>query len=369
MPRKGVEVTAMAVQAQQLLTRKRDEGWLQRQRAQLDGVPDPAGRPRHLIFTAFTRFGLGGKGKVYIPEYFPGFTQRLAEAGVDCSFVFDEAGLSAALDDRDTAILHIFNEEKVYPSNHHIRAAEARASVVFCAHRAALIACIKPRANRFLTARGIAMPALIDAQDTDAPVFSNAAIGSGRRTAVVASGTGLDPSRYNARYIDTRRTFEGTTWHTMFRIQAVGRQVQHAYPRARDVRERSASVHSKDTPANGPLIEFLFQTLIEPRREEIARHTRALGEILGPGFYAHDMVVCNSTGAMFMVETGFKFNDTPYATYLEPDAARMPSNRIFYTGEYAVRAADLFLGEWDHARQHGQPDPTGTDLWTDPAFQ
>lgn len=362
----------MIVQAQEMRTRKRDDVWLQRQRTQLDGVPSPAGRPRHLIFTAFTRFGLGGKGKVYIPEYFPGFTQQLAEMGVDCSFVFDEQALAEVIDDRDTAILHIFNEEKLYPTNGLIRAAEKSAGVVFCTHRAALIACIKPRTNRFLTARGISMPAIIDPEDGSdlgAPVFSNAAIGSGRRTRVLANGADLDLGRYNTRYIDTRLTFEDKTYHTMFRIQAVGRQVQHAYPRARDVSERSASVHSKDTPANGPLIEFLFRTLIEPRREEIARHTFALGEILGPGFYAHDMVVCNSTGRMYMVETGFKFNDTPYATYLEPDAGRMPSNRIFYTGEYPVRAATLFLGEWEHARRHGQPDPTGTDLWTDAAFQ
>lgn len=359
----------MSVQAQEALTRRRDEGWLQHQRTQLQSVPPAIGRPRHLVFTAFTRFGLGGKGKVYIPEYFPGFTQRLAEAGVDCSFVFDEAGLEAALDDRDTAILHIFNEEKVYPRNSRIRAAEARVGVVFCTARAAQIVSQKPRANRFLTSRGIAMPPMVQAIASDAPVFSNAAIGSGRRTAVLAQGAGLDSSRYNTRYVDTRLTFEGTTYHTMFRIQAVGRQVQHAYPRARDVKERSASVHSKDTPANGPLIEFLFQTLIEPRRDAIARHTRALGEILGPGFYAHDMVVCAATGALYMVETGFKFNDTPYATYLQPDADRMPSNRIFYTGEYPVLAADLFLAEWDHARRYGQPDPSGTDLGDDPAFR
>lgn len=359
----------MGAAAQEMLTRKRDEGWIQRQQAQLESVPPAIGRPRHLIFTALTRFGLGGKGKVYIPEYFPGFTQRLAEAGVDCSFVFNEDGLEAALDDRDTAILHIFNEEKAHPVNARIRAAEARAGVVFCSQRAARIAAEKPRANRFLTSRGIAMPPLVNEAAPDTAVFSNAAIGSGRRTAVVPEGTRLDPGRYNARYIDTRLTFEGVTYHTMFRIQAVGRKVQHAYPRARDVKERSASVHSKDTPANGPLIEYLFQTLIDGRREEIARHTLAMGEILGPGFYAHDMVVCNTTGALYMVETGFKFNDTPYATYLQPDAQRMPSNRVFYTGEYPVRAADLFLEEWDHARRNGQPDPTGQDLSNDPAFQ
>lgn len=359
----------MSVQAQDILTRRRTEDWLQLQRAQLQSVPPAIGRPRHLVFTAFTRFGLGGKGKVYIPEYFPGFTRRLAEAGVDCSFVFDEAGLEAALDDRDTAILHIFNEEKVYPRNSRIQAAEARAGVVFCTDRAAQIVARKPRANRFLTSRGIVMPALVQASVPDMPVFSNASIGSGRRTTVVDQGTDLDSARYNTRYIDTRLTFEGTTYHTMFRIQAVGRLVQHAYPRARDVREGSASVHSKDTPANGPLIEFLFQTLIEPRRDEIERHTRALGEILGPGFYAHDMVVCAATGALYMVETGFKFNDTPYATYLQPDADRMPSNRIFYTGDYPVLAADLFLAEWDRARRDGQPDPSGMDLGGDPAFR
>ena len=358
----------MSVQAQETLTRRRDEDWLQNQRTQLQSVPPAIGRPRHLIFTAFTRFGLGGKGKVYIPEYFPGFTQHLAEAGVDCSFVFDEAGLEAALDSRDTAILHLFNEEKAYPRNSRIRAAETRANVVFCTARAAQIVSQKPRANRFLTSRGIAMPPMVQASASDAPVFSNAAIGSGRRTAVLAQGAGLDSSRYNTRYIDTRLTFEGTTYHTMFRIQAVGRQVQHAYPRARDVKECSASVHSKDTPANGRLIEFLFQTLIEPRRDEITHHTRALGEILGPGFYAHDMVVCATTGALYMVETGFKFNDTPYATYLSPDADRMPSNAIFYTGQYAVRAAELFLQEWDHALQNPQANPEGEDLWSDPAF-
>lgn len=359
----------MGANARESLTRRRKDDWVQGQHAQLQSVPPAIGRPRHLIFTALTRFGLGGKGKVYIPEYFPGFTQRLAEAGVDCSFVFSEDELEAAQDDRDTAILHIFNEEKAYPTNARIRQAEVRAGVVFCSLRAAQIAAVKPRANRFLTARGITMPPLMQGATSDATVFSNAAIGSGRRTAVVAEGRDLDPGRYNTRFIDTRLSFEGTTYHTMFRIQAVGRKVLHAYPRARDVNQRSASVHSKDTPANGPLIEFLFQTLIEPRREEIERHALALGEILGPGFYAHDMVVCNTTGALYMVETGFKFNDTPYATYLEPDAGRMPSNRIFYTGEYPVRAADLFLAEWDNARQNGQPDPTGTDLWEDPAFQ
>ena len=346
----------------------RKEDWVAKNTASLVGVPPAAGRDRHLIFTGFTRFGYGGKGKVYIPEYFPPFTQRLAEADVDCSFVWNEDGLEAAIDQRDTAIIHLFNEEKVSPYNSRIRAVERRASAVFCPHRAGLIVSRKRRANQYLTTRGISMPPLVTQPDPAIPVFSNAAIGSGKRTSVIAQPESLDAERYNAQYIDTRLTFVGTTYHTMFRIQSVGRQVLHAYPRARDVREKSASVHSKDTPANGPLIEFLHATLIAPRRAEIAEHTKKMGEILGPGFYAHDMVVSNSTGELYMVESGFKFNDTPYATYLLPDADRMPSNAIFYSGQYAVRAADLFLQEWDHARQTPLADPSGEDLWSDPAF-
>lgn len=347
---------------------RRDESWVIRNLTSQAGVPPATGRARHLIFTAFTRFGFGGKGKVYIPEYFPPFTQRLAAAEVDCSFVWNEDGLEAALDDRDTAIIHLFNEEKVCAYNSRIRAVEAKAAAVFCSHRAGLIVSQKRRANLFLTARGVSMPQLVDLADPTVPVFSNAAIGSGKRTSVIGAPEALDADRYNTRYIDTRLGFEGITYHTMFRIQTVGRRVLHAYPRARDVREKSASVHSKDTPANGPLIEFLHTTLITPRRDEIAAHAEKLGDILGPGFYAHDMVVSNSTSELFMVESGFKFNDTPYAEYLSPDADRMPSNAIFYNGQYAVRAAELFIQEWDDALTRPQPDPSGRDLWSDPAF-
>lgn len=39
---------------------------------------------------------------------------------------------------------------------------------------------------------------------------------------------------------------------------------------ASNVRKRSALLLGKDTPANRPLIEVLFQTLIKPRRHKIS---------------------------------------------------------------------------------------------------
>jgi hypothetical protein len=340
----------------------RSKIWVDNNLSQLVGTTPASGRSRHVILTAFSRFGFGAKGKVYIPEYFPAFTARLAEQDIDCSFVWNEDGLEAAADARDTAILHLYNEEKACAYNDRIRAVEARASMVFCPRRAGAILAHKPATNRFLTARGVAMPEMLDTTSALVPVFSNSAIGSGHRTIVTDTPEALAPDRYNTRYIDTRRTFGNKTYHTMFRIQSIGQQVLHAYPRARDVAQKSASVHSKDTPADGPLIEFLFDELIRCRWDEIAVFTRHLGKILGPGSYAHDMVVCNQTGAMYMVESGLKFNDTPYADYIASAAPQMPGNAIFYSGQYAVQAADLFVQEWDWAKGMTVPDPAGRDL-------
>lgn len=286
----------------------------------------------------------------------------MAEHDIDSAFAWNENGLEAVVDGRDTALIHLFNEEKACAYNDRIRAIEARCSLVFCTRRAGAIVAKKAYANQYLTARGIPMPEIIQTADTDLPVFSNAAIGSGRRTIVAATARDIDPQRYNTRYVDTRLQFDGVTYHTMFRIQAMWGEILHAYPRARDEREKSASVHSKDTPANGPLIEYLNGELIRSRWDEVVDFTRRIGDILGPGAYAHDMIVCNQTGKMYMVESGLKFNDTPYADYIAAAAAEMPCNAIFYSGQYAVRAADLFAQAWDRARQTPVPDPAGTDL-------
>jgi hypothetical protein len=341
---------------------RRDEDWIARNIAGLGPIAPPADRPRQIVFTGFARFGFGAKGKVYAEDYFPAFTRRMAENGVDCHFVWDEDGLERHMTGKPTAIVHMMNEEKVWPYNPRIRAAEAQADFVFCSKRAANLLKEKPVTNRFLTPRGIPMPRMLAPEETGLRAFSNAAEGSGKRIIVTDSPETLDPARYNTAFIDTRVPFEGKTYYTMFRIQAVTRKVLHAYVRARDTAEKAASVHSKDTPADAGLIEMLFDLLIRPRQDEITAFTDRIGRILGPGCYACDMVVCNSTGKMFMVEAGFKFNDSPYAKYLESVADRTPCNAIFYGGEYPVRAADLFLEEWVWSSRYFTADPTGMTL-------
>lgn len=340
------------------IAKKREAGWIANNIALLGDIAPPAGRARRVIFTAFSRFGFSGKGKVYTEDYFPAFTHHLARQGVDCHFVWTEDQLADCAALGNYAIVHLFNEEKYIIYTPQIRAAEEGAQAVFCTHRAASIIADKRRANQLLTAQGISMPKLVNSGD-DAPsgVFSNAEIGSGKRVIVTAGSEDLAVDRYNTQFIDTQINFGGKTWYTMFRIQAVGGYIHHAYVRARDAAERAPSVHSKDTPANAALIEHLYDNLIAPRRAEIALHTKKMGEILGPGFYAHDMVVCQSTGRMYMVETGFKFNDSPYAAYLQSAQDETPSNRIFYDSTYPIAGAHLFLKVWDQARNQPPPAP------------
>lgn len=339
---------------------RRDEDWVARNLAALGDVTPPADRPRQIVFTGFARFGFGAKGKVYSKDYFPAFSRRMAEQGVDCHFVWDEDGLDRhTTGTKPTSIVHMMNEEKLWPYNPRIRAAEARADFVFCSKRAANLLKEKPVTNRFLTPRGVPMPRMLGPTETGVRTFSNSAEGSGKRIIVTDTPETLDPNRYNTAFIDTRVPFEGRSYYTMFRIQAITRKVLHAYVRARDTSEKAASVHSKDTPANAGLIEMLYDLQIRPRLDEIATFTDRIGRLLGPGSYACDMVVCSTTGQMFMVEAGFKFNDSPYAAYLESVADQTPCNAIFYGGEYAVRAADLFLEEWLWSARYFTADPTG----------
>ncbi|MZQ91167.1 hypothetical protein GVY41_19020 [Frigidibacter albus] len=338
----------------------RDLTWIDNQFRQLPGIAAPANRPRRIVITGFTRFGFWAKAKVYQWDYFPGFTQRMAEKGVDCFFVWDEDGLDRHAVDKNAAIIHLFNEELPFPYTQRVAAAERRAGFVFCTRRAGSIISNKRTANKYLSANGIQMPRMIDEASPEAIVFSNSEIGSGKATRVLAPGDAVDPTRYNTEYIDTRIEFQGSKYFTMFRIQAVGTQVLHAYVRARHTRERSPSVHSKDTPADHQLIEYLHERLIRSREAGIASFASAMGILLGPGSYAHDMIVCNKTDRMYMVESGFKFNDSPYAEYLRSVADRTPCNRIFYDGTYPMRAADLFLQEWEKAADYGQPDPSLT---------
>jgi len=212
---------------------------------------------------------------------------------------------------------------------------------------AATAACIasKPCTAERLEAHGIAVPARVQRPAADGAVFSNAVTGSGLPAFVLASGDAFDPSRHNTEFVDTRVIVDGVAYYTTPRLLCVGGTLVHAYVRARPAAEGRPSVHAADTPRDPGLIEHLQRVLVEANRARLVDLARSLGDALGPGFYAHDLLVCNRTGAILVCETGYKFNDMAYTTHLAPIAARLASHRLMFGPDFARASARAFLAE------------------------
>ena len=172
--------------------REKDQTWVTNNLAQLGDIAVPTGRERRVIITGLTRFGFWAKAKVYQGDYFPAFTHRLAELGVDCHFVWTDTQLLDLVTGENTAIIHLFNEEKPFQFTPPMLQAQQRAGFVFCTPRAASIISNKLLANQFLTSQDIPMPRLIEDSQNRGMIFSNSVIGSGKRVMVTKDPSKLD---------------------------------------------------------------------------------------------------------------------------------------------------------------------------------
>jgi hypothetical protein len=67
---------------------------------------------------------------------------------------------------------------------------------------------------------------------------------------------------------------------------------------------------------------------------------------LGPGFYAHDVLLDRDRGPPLLCETGFEFQDGAYERRLLPVAGQVPSHRILFSAPQLAEArARLFVDE------------------------
>jgi hypothetical protein len=159
---------------------------------------------------------------------------------------------------------------------------------------------------------------------------------------------GDDDARIRTEFVDTVVTFEDHRYYTTVRLICVDDIVLHAYPRARNVDEGSASVHASDTPLNPALIEHLHETLVATRAEDFSRVARLLFGVLGHGFYAHDLLIDRNDGSISVCESGFKFDDRAYHGRLKPISADIPSQAVLFpVGEFARLSARAFLSRCD----------------------
>ncbi len=299
-----------------------------------------------ILILALGSRGVRPRGKVTSRRFFPPFCRVLGQCGIasvyvgDCESLERELCLSSGL---PTVLVSLINEDFDDPESYKIpNELLQKVTAVFNSHRIARIIRDKKVANSFFSEHNISMPR--QNLDERTHVFSNARIGSGATAFVVDNLKELDEERYNTQFIDTTVQFRGSAYFTCIRLVCIGTYLIRIYIRARDVSENNPSVHSKDTPRDRELLAYLREELVVPRLEAFHALSYRIGHVLGPGFYAHDVLIENKTGQLFLCETGFKFYDSTYEKWMIDVVG--DRNFLFNISDqetYAAYAASVFV--------------------------
>lgn len=296
---------------------------------------------RHIV-VALHSDGLNGPGKMRAPDYLPGFLDRLRANGVETRIACAHHDLALArLTRRPTAITVLYNEDLIDLSGDAALAALCRDALVFNAPRTGAIVARKDRANAFLGGLGIPMPSTDPGPDV--PVLSLSPTGSDQGVTVAMSIEEADPARYNVELIDTVVEIDGRRYVTVVRLMCVGRTLLGAFPRGRPVDE-GMDARGKTTPLDAPMLTALHARIVEPNLGGFRELADQLGGVLGPGFFAHDVLVEAGTERILLAETNFKFMNKSTLDHLASIGADLP----FYaamadTRHFASQAADAFL--------------------------
>lgn len=155
------------------------------------------------------------------------------------------------------------------------------------------------------------------------PLFSNLVVGTYQPVQLIETGATTDPERYNTRFIDTRHSFRGHDYHDYYvslRAMCVGTELISLLVRTRPVSEQDPSVHDQDTPLDGDLLNSLYFEIALPRQAAVETICSRLGQRLGLGFYAHDLLPERETGRTFVCESNLKFDEGTLRAHLAPSA-------------------------------------------------
>ena len=321
---------------------------LLREAGPLPVVANPKG---HVVICAARLKGMAAKGKMNPSGFLPDFLPALAAHGLQPHFAFAPAEIRDLITRHDAAAIAIWNEEKHRRLDPCFRQAAERSRLLFNSFATGERIGGKAETNRWLSAHGIRLPEMVEAGTEE--VFSNAAAGTSQAVNLVAPGETLDPDRYNTRYIDTRIEFGGRSYLTSVRLMAVGPHVIEGLVAARDMRWNRASVHGVDTPLDADLVNHLYDRFYVERKAELADIARRLHDILGPGFYHHDLIIERGTGLIYLCEVGYKFDLSAFAGRMRPIADDVPYLRPFYDGEFARKSAWAVNACWEEVMSGG----------------
>ena len=306
----------------------------------------PARARAKIVIAAMGSDGFNTRGKVKAKHFFPSFCRVLGQYGIESTYVKDITALEKEIQSSKgmpTILIDLVNETYDDPYAYEIPEVLSRKlSAVFNSRHLARIIRDKKEAKAFLSRNNILMPSIASLEHKK--IFSNARIGSQAPVLVYENVTEMDEGRYNTEFIDTRIRFQNTVYYTTVRLMCIGSRLLSAYVRARDERENNPSVHAADTPQDRELLHYLYELLILSRIEEYSMLAKKLGSVLGPGFYAHDILVANESGELYVCETGFKFFDNSYwkrVSCIIGDSEFQYS--VFEQKPYAGYAASVFV--------------------------
>ena len=308
--------------------------------------PDP-GRAV-VVLTVLTDAGPSANGKISAGAFLPSFCDTLRASGLETLFVSSERELARIVSRRrPLVLLHLYGEDHTRIASSRMDLLERDAVAVFNGSRTGELLADKLISHRAFEAGGVPVPALFAKKG-----FVRQRAGTGLETFMdLGSGGAVsgDDTRIRTEFVDTAVTFDGRRYYTTVRLLCVDDIVLHAYPRARDVQEGNGSVHSRNTPLDPALIEHLHQTLVATRAEDFSRVARRLFDVLGHGFYAHDLLIDQKDGSISVCESGFKFDDRTYTGHLKPISDKIPSQAVMFfpVCEFARLSARAFLTRCD----------------------
>jgi hypothetical protein len=327
--------------------------------ARLDATPVNLQRDHHLflefgsqpfsgdraVVLVGTGDGLHGMGKVSPSLYFPKFAYALSKLGVSVVAYHSPEETAKNLSRHPperTAFVFIYNETFQRELLDSFAALESKlCSPVYNRSEIGRIVGDKFLSNEFLSAKGVPLPRLLTKASTK--VFSNARIGSHAAIKVVNPGEELSRDRYNTEFIDTRYEYNGSSYFAAIRALAVTGTMTCAFVRLRPAKEDNPSVHASDTPKNASLIFHFHERLIEANESALLTLCSQLGNALGPGFYAHDILPCKETGKLYVCESGFKFDCQDYREAMWPISSDLPFLKEHFSVDIAeMQAAALF---------------------------
>jgi len=304
---------------------------------------DPIGR---VLICCANNSAFAGPNKVKPESFFPGFCRVLHSYNIDIEFISGQQSLSeATASDDNTIVIDIYNEEADHgflPRTD--QGLYGRAALVFNHRDAGAVMSDKARTNGVLTAAGVPMPRM----DPEAGlVFRNTASHSSSKDRDIEVSPKVDSARgdsYETEYIDTAREYLGRKYLTSIRMLCVGEVIISAFAAARPAEEGKYSVKGINTPVDIDLIRFFQERLIHERHEDLQGIAKRVAKALGPGFYAHDLVVDSTSGEILLCEAGYKFSMYPVAERFRSIAKKISSDYLILDETECARAsAEAFV--------------------------